>query len=373
MKPGDSSSYSFSAATRFRSFVEQKNPRFFSQVTFLLLSAAALLYSAVVRTRLLLYKWKILKTRTLPVPVISVGNLTLGGSGKTPVVEMLARDAIRHGKKTAVLLRGYSRKKNSNRPEEVFIDRERPWRELAEKWGDEALLLKRRLPGVHILVGKNRYEAGRKAIREFGAELIFLDDGFQHIQLNRDMNLLAVDSRSGFSNGKMFPRGFLREPLSGIARADTIVLTQYEREVSKKIKNDLKRWNPGAESVFCETKPECLVDILSGEKKPLDILKEKPVFLFSGIGRPESFERTARSLKMKVRGTARFADHHYFSLEEMKALKRHAIEKGVSAVVTTEKDALRLPSGFGFETVPAYFLKISIVSPELKNKVFLYY
>ncbi|HMH75933.1 MAG TPA: tetraacyldisaccharide 4'-kinase, partial [Candidatus Udaeobacter sp.] len=185
------------------------------------LSALSLGYRGALRARDLAYRWKILRTGRLPCAVVSVGNLTLGGSGKTPAVELVVRTLQELGAVPAVVSRGYGR---VTRGVHVVAAREGVRAE-ARTAGDEPLLLAERLPGVAVVVGENRYEAGRVAVERLGATALVLDDGFQHRTLAKDLEILVVQGRAPWGNARVFPRGMLREPLAGLARAHAIVVT----------------------------------------------------------------------------------------------------------------------------------------------------
>ena len=181
-------------------------------------------YQWAVRTRILFYNIGLLKTKRLPCPVISVGNITVGGTGKTPLVMLLARGLKERGIKIAILSRGYKRKKNSDSlvsdGQNLFLS--------PEAAGDEPYLMANALKGVPILVGKDRFMTGQMALERFGVRGLLLDDGYQHLHLHRDLNILLIDSNVGFGDGHLLPRGILREPLSHLQRADLFVLTKVE-------------------------------------------------------------------------------------------------------------------------------------------------
>jgi len=227
-------------------------------------------------------------------------------------------------------------------------------------------MLARRLPQVDVIVGKNRVQGAKMAIQELGAEILLLDDGFQHLKLKRDVNVLVVDAQKGFQGGRHFPRGFLREPLSAISRATAIVFTQQNEEIPRELKEQILKQNRLAPHYSCHFEPTGFMDLNKGSLNSIDSLKGSKVFLFSGIGRPESFEATCQSLGLHITGSLRFADHHYFSKGELNKVLAQAKEKGADAILTTEKDLFRLPSDFSFESPPLFILQISAHAPSLE-------
>ena len=202
------------------------------QVLLAPLGLLSFFYGWVLEARLFLFRRGIYKTHSLPCKVISVGNLTLGGTGKTPFVRLIAEMVRDRGYRTAILSRGYKGKFQG--PHEIVSDGERVFMDAA-KAGDEPCLLAEKLRGIPIIVGRERWVSGQFAVDRFRTEVAILDDGFQHLSLKRDLNLLLIDSASPFGNGKLFPRGVLREPLDQIARADAITLTKTRSDDNIKI------------------------------------------------------------------------------------------------------------------------------------------
>ena len=273
-------------------------------------------YRLVSGIRVLFYHVNILPVRRLSCPVISIGNITSGGTGKTPAVIFLARALSEAGKNVSVLTRGY-------------------------KGGDEARLLEQKLPMVEVLVGKNRFRSGRRA----SGEVCIMDDGFQHISLHRDLNILLIDATNPFDNRKLLPRGFLREPLTSIKRADLLLLTKVnlaDQQRLQEIKREIQELNiPVVETIH---KPAEV--ILAGEKKESfspNILYGKQVTAFSSIGSPDSFSRTLKGLGARVEQHFVYPDHYRYKRKDVEYIKRKA---GRTLMVTTEKDGMRLPADF---------------------------
>ena len=330
------------------------------------LKCLSVVFGAVVSVRYLLYRTGVLRRFPLGIQVISIGNVTAGGTGKTPVTEIFARTLATEGRKVAILSRGYRRKEapwwqrmftQVIEPPLVVSDGRRVLLDSAVG-GDEPYMLASNLPGVAVLVDRNRVKAGRYAIKRLGVDTIILDDGFQYQRLKHSIEVVLVDSTNPFGNGNMLPRGVLREPARHIARADIIFLTKCRGDVSA-VKAEIRRYNAKAEIVECNHAPKVLRDVWSREEYPLDWLKGKTTCTLSGIASPKGFEDSLRRLGAKVVWCERYADHHrYDSSEVLYALNRTA-DMGADALVTTEKDAVRFPR---FETAPVrcLYLRIAI-------------
>ena len=339
-----------------------------SAVRFLLaaLKTLSCVFAAVVGVRYLLYRVGALHRFPLGVQVISIGNVTAGGTGKTPVTEIFARTLAAEGRKVAILSRGYRRKESPwwqrmftqvVTPPLVVSDGRRVLLDAATG-GDEPYMLASNLPGVAVVVDRNRVKAGRYAIKRLGCDTLILDDGFQYQKLKHSVEVVLVDSTNPFGNGNMLPRGILREPAKNLKRADIIFLTKCRGDVSA-VKEEVRKYNSSAEIVECNHTPRVLKDVWSREEFPLDWLKGKTVCTLSGIASPKGFENSLRHLGAKVVWCERYADHHrYDSSEILYALNRTA-DMGADALVTTEKDAVRFPR---FETSPVrcLYLRIAI-------------
>ena len=330
------------------------------------LKALSFLFAFVVSVRYLLYKAGILRRYPLGIQVISIGNVTAGGTGKTPVTELFARTLAAKGRKVAILSRGYRRKEASwwqrmftqvIDPPLVVSDGKRVRLDSAVG-GDEPYMLASNLPGVAVVVDRDRVKAGRYAIKRLGCDTIILDDGFQYQRLKHSVEVVLVDATNPFGNGNMLPRGILREPVRHLKRADIIFLTKCRGDVSETIA-EIRKHNKKAEIVKCSHSPKVLKDVWSREEFPLSWLEGKTVCTLSGIASPKGFENSLRHLGAKVVWCERYADHHrYDSSEILYALNRTA-DMGSDALVTTEKDAVRFPR---FETVPVkcLYLRIAI-------------
>ena len=330
------------------------------------LKVLSLLFAAAVSIRYLLYRIGILRRWPLGVQVISIGNVTAGGTGKTPVTEIFARTLAAEGRKVAILSRGYRRKEapfwqrlftQVIEPPLVVSDGRRILLDAATG-GDEPYMLASNLPGVAVVVDRSRVKAGRYAIKRLGCDTIILDDGFQYQRLKHSIEVVLVDATNPFGNGNMLPRGILREPARHLKRADIIFLTKCRGDVSA-VRDEVRRINDHAEIVECNHTPKVLKDVWSREELPLDWLRGKTLCTLSGIASPKGFENSLRHLGAKVVWCERYADHHRYEPGEILYALNRTADMGADALVTTEKDAVRFPR---FETTPVkcLYLRISI-------------
>jgi tetraacyldisaccharide 4'-kinase len=274
--------------------------------------------------------------KQLPCRVISVGNLTLGGTGKTPLVEAIATLLLRHGHRVGVLSRGYGR---PGAKRLVVVSDGRQCLATADVAGDEPTLLAEHLRGVPVVVGKDRYAAGMLAMRRFGLDTVILDDGFQHIQLARNLNILVLDAARPFGSGRLFPRGDLREQPPAMARADAIVLTRWTSDIAL----PTLLFPQPAPPLFCsQHEPLAVRALTDGQMLPLAFLTGQRLLAFCGIGTPESFRHLLVDLGVNVVAFSTFPDHHAYTRSELEALARTAKAHGARALITTEKDGIRL-------------------------------
>ena len=303
------------------------------------LSLAAGGYRGLLGTRDWLYARGVLKSHRLGCPVVSVGNLTVGGTGKTPAVELAVRTLIELGHRPAVVSRGYGRRTHGVQivadAASIRLD--------AEEGGDEPFLLARRLPGVPVVVGSNRYEAGRHAIARFAVTAIVLDDGFQHRTLAKDVEIVMARARAPWGNGRLLPGGPLREPLSALGRAALIVVTgaQGPGDVAE-VADAARRHAPGTPVLAARHVPTECWEVGSMKEYPLASLLGKRLFGFAGIGSPDGFRKTLEETGVIEAGFSRFADHHWYTREQLRDLDAAAAARGADGLVTTEKDWVRL-------------------------------
>ena len=330
------------------------------------LFALSCVFRLVVAIRYWFYDLGIIRRFPLGCQVISIGNVTAGGTGKTPVTEKFARELTAAGRKVAILSRGYRRKEapwwrraftQVIDPPLVVSDGRHVLLDAAIG-GDEPYMLANNLPGVCVIVDRNRVKAGRWAIRHYGCDTLILDDGFQYQRLKHSLEVVLVDKTNPFGNGHMLPRGVLREPAKHIARADVIFLTKSDGNTDEVIA-EIRELNDKAEIIECRHAPRLLKDVWSREELPLDWLKGKTLATLSGIAVPQGFEDSLRRLGAKVIWCERYADHHrYDSSEIIYALNRTA-DLGAEALITTEKDAVRFPQ-LKTTPVPCYYLRVDI-------------
>ena len=330
------------------------------------------LFGAVARIRYWLYRKRLLHDQPLGCLVVVVGNLTVGGTGKTPVVEKFARSLAEKGRRVAILTRGYKSRKTPlwRRAWRRFTHnaREIPPRIVSdgkevllnsEEAGDEPYMLARNLPGVIVLVDRNRVNSGIYAIKHFQVDTLILDDGFQYLPLKGRLNLLLIDKTNPFGNQKMLPRGILREPVAHLKRASYIFLTKSDGRPDPELERTIRKHNRAAEIIECAHRPQYLQPLRGGERLPLSALQGKRVGAFSGIAVPESFEKFLRQLGANLYLTRRFLDHHRFTKRELEQLFRQFSQAPLDFVVTTEKDAVRLADDLDIP-FPLYFLRLEI-------------
>lgn len=300
-----------------------------------LLGFSSLLYRGGVAARNRLYDFGLLRQAKLPCSVISVGNLTVGGTGKTPTVIYLAGLLRERGRRPAILSRGYGGRAGG--PVNVVSDGNRirmAWGEA----GDEPVLIARALSGVPVLTGARRRLTGRAAVDRFGADVLILDDAFQHRSLFRNLDVVLMDAAKPFGNGRLLPAGPLREPAASLRRAHLIIRTGSEGEAFEPDPHTA----PDLPFFRGIRRPLGIVEGQTGRLFPADSLHGAKVCAFAGIARPESFRRSLTALGAEVLSFMPFPDHHPYTRPDVIALMRLAKEKGADRIVTTEKDGIRL-------------------------------
>ena len=329
-------------------------------------------YQAGVKIHRWLINSRILRDSTLGVQVIAVGNLTWGGTGKTPVVEKFARELRDEGRNVAILSRGYRSKpppfhewlknkllfREDTTPPRVVSD----GRSLlldSEMAGDEPFMLASNLKDVVVLVDKDRVKSGRYAIEKFGCDTLLLDDAFQYWKLRgRRHDVVLIDRQQPFGNAYLIPRGSLREPPSHLARANTIFITKSDGQCHE-LRQQLTQLNATAAIIECVHHPMYLEDVFTGERQSLDFIKGRKVASFCGIAQPESFEQSLVKLGAELVYAKRFADHHRFSQQEIiKAINRGK-KRQAALILTTQKDAVRFPK-LDRRDLPILFMRVEI-------------
>jgi len=337
-----------------------------------LLTQLSFIYSGIMQLRLFLYNERIFRHHTLGCQVISVGNLTVGGTGKTPVVEVFARRLQEAGRKVAILSRGYKKRepallarildkllfRERLRPPRIVSDGKRLLLD-ARMSGDEPYMLASHLPDVTVLVDKDRVKSGRYAINKQGRDTLVLDDGFQYLAMEHRLDIVLVDKQNPFGNGHVLPRGILREPIKHIRRAHVIFITKCDGGPTDELKAKLRNLNSKAEIIECAHRARYLQNVFSAERQDVGRLKAIPIVAMSGIAAPEGFERELERLGAKLVRKEQFADHHRYSQQELIDIINRGIQAGAEAVVTTEKDAVRFPK-LERCAIPVYFLRVDI-------------
>jgi tetraacyldisaccharide 4'-kinase len=297
-------------------------------------------YRAGLAVRETAYARGLLARGRLPCPVVSVGNLTVGGTGKTPAVELVARWLVDDGRRVAVVSRGYGRRASA--PVELVSAGGTPTLTV-ERAGDEPLLLARRLPGVGIVVGADRLAAGRWAVAHLRPDVVLLDDGFQQRRLLKDVEIVCLDARAPWGPGGLFPRGTLREPASALARAHLVVATRASgRRDLGALLEEIRRHAGPRPCLAADYAVEGLEDLASGSLHPGAALGGRAVLAFAGIAEPERLAETLASHGATVRDLMAFPDHYAYQPRDLLVIARRARAVGADLVVTTEKDRVRL-------------------------------
>ncbi len=302
-----------------------------------LLRAAAGLYEKCLRKD----QTKRLRKRVrLEAPVISIGNLSVGGTGKSPLTIWMCEFLLKSGLHPAVLTRGYARKGRS--PGRVpSIDNPA---ELSGLFGDEPVMISEYLPSVPIWVGSNRAASGRAALERGGVDVLVLDDGFQHLELYRDLDIVLLDCRSAFGNGFVLPAGPLREPPSNLKRADALVITHAGKDDDAlPLADEIRRLFPGIPVFACRHTMRG-ISLTKGEPLlPLSSLFNRKAVIFAGIARPEGFFNDLRKTGIKICDSLSFPDHHRYTADDFSKIFGSASKHGAQIIITTAKDAIRIP------------------------------
>jgi len=329
-------------------------------------------FQVAVKARHVLYNFRILRDSTLGVQVIAIGNLTVGGTGKTPVVEKFARELRDQGRNVAILSRGYRSKptplhirlinklflRDDTTPPRVVSDGKSLLLD-SEMAGDEPYMLASNLKDVVVLVDKDRVKSGRYAIEKFGCDTLLLDDGFQYWKLRgRRQDIVLVDRQQPFGNELLLPRGTLREPPSHLARASTIFITKSDGNTAE-LRRRIAAVNPTAGIIECIHHPLYLEDVFTGQRIGLDFLKNRKVASLSGIAQPDSFEQSLVQLHAELVYAKRFADHHRFTQQEIINAINRSKKRQAETIITTQKDAVRFPK-IDRRDLPIYFMRVEI-------------
>ncbi len=336
-----------------------------------ILYGLSFVYEWIVQLRLYLYRKRILREHTLGCLVISIGNLTVGGTGKTPIVEKFARALQIGGRRVAILSRGYkSVPKPSQRTwlQRLRHGNEEPPRVVSDGQsmlldsltaGDEPYMLAHNLKDVIVLVDKDRVKSGLLAIDKLKVDTLLLDDGLQYLHLKHRLDIVLVDRQAPFGNEFLLPRGTLREPPRNLRRASYIFITKSTGESNAALIERIRLYNRTAEIIECAHQPLYLENIVTGEILPLERLQDTFVGSICGIAAPESFEGGLAKLGARVDLAKRYIDHHRYSEAELQSFINRCLRRDLEMIVTTEKDAVRMPRLVETQ-VPIYFLRVEI-------------
>jgi tetraacyldisaccharide 4'-kinase len=336
-----------------------------------ILYALSFVYERFVQLRLYLYRKRVFRERALGCLVISIGNLTVGGTGKTPIVEKFARALQSGGRRVAILSRGYK-----------SVPRKRSWLDRIKKTdvdpprvvsdgksllldsltaGDEPYMLAHNLRDVIVLVDKDRVKSGRFAIDKWNIDTLLLDDGLQYLHLKHRLDMVLVDRQAPFGNEFLLPRGTLRESPRNLRRASYIFITKNTGEPNNALIQRVRRYNRTAEIIECAHKPLYLQNVYTGERLPLERLRDAFIGSLCGIAVPDSFEGGLKALGAHVDLAKQYIDHHYYTEAELRSFIGRCIRRDLAMIVTTEKDAVRMPRLPEAEVkVPIYFLRVEI-------------
>ena len=336
-----------------------------------ILYALSFIYERLVQLRLYFYRKRILRERALGCLVICVGNLTVGGTGKTPIVEKFARALQAGGRRVAILSRGYKsvprkrrwldrlRRRDADPPRVVSDGKSLLLDSLTA--GDEPYMLAHNLKNVIVLVDKDRVKSGRFAIDKWNVDTLLLDDGLQYLHLKHRLDMVLVDRQAPFGNEFLLPRGTLREAPRNLRRASYIFITKNTGESNETLIERIRRYNRTAEIIECAHKPLYLQNVFTGEQLPLERLRDAFIGSICGIAAPESFEGALKKLGAHVDLAKRYIDHHYYTEAELTTFINRCIRRDLAMIVTTEKDAVRMPRLPETDMkVPICFLRVEI-------------
>lgn len=293
--------------------------------------------------------------KKLPKPVISVGNITVGGTGKTPVVAYLTEILNQHNLSVVVLTRGYKR----DNTDSIVLTKDNLDQIPFRKTGDEARLLAKRISNGGIVIDEDRWRGGNIATKQLNPDVFILDDGFQHRRLFRNIDIVTLDAKHPFGNGFLLPGGPLREPIENLSRADFFWITRSDK-TNIEVLNEMLDQFSDKPHVFSIHKPMQVIELSSHQNLPIEFLRGKEVIAFAGIANPNSFLETLTGLGAKVKQFLPFQDHHNFTKRDIDSLKRIHTDSNANIWVTTEKDAVRFSKEITQDLQNFYFLQIAV-------------
>ena len=314
----------------------------------------SLLYRIAVGMKNFCYDKKILVPYRVGCKVISIGNISVGGTGKTPLVKTLATLLAKTGYRIAVLSRGYGGKASKT----ICVSDGNKILSTAEQSGDEPLLLAKNLPGIPVITGADRIESAQWAEKKFQVEVIILDDGFQHRKIHRDIDILTINAVNPRGNGMLLPGGPLREPWKNIGRSDVMVITHSDKtNTTNTLQYVIRKYS--SKPIFLSRHQPVSFFTFAHKKIPLSSLKNQPIVAFSGIANPDLFHDTLFNIGCDIKEFIAYPDHHYFTKSDKKNIIRKALDKKARFIITTEKDRARIDQ-WDKKSIPLYFLKIEL-------------
>jgi len=347
----------------FRKFIASDKNGFGNKLLFSILKFVAACYAAVTAARNWLYDKSLLKTGHVDATVICIGNITTGGTGKTPLVAWLCNMLARKGFECAVLTRGYKAKKGG--------------------FADEPAMLAKAAPEAKVIINSSRTEAAAKAIEKFGANVLVMDDGFGHRKLARDIDIVAIDATEPFGYGRLLPAGLLREPVKSIGRADAVVITRFNQSLPEhiaEIEDRVKQIKPNMIFAKAIHKPVS-VRLIGGAELSFEQLREKKIFAFCGIGNPDAFYSTLAELGLNVTASKTYNDHHNYTEDDVAQIYEQARYLEADILLSTQKDWVKtallsldkFDIGFAYLIVELEFVEgestiVSLIEEKLSNK-----
>jgi len=321
-----------------------------------ILSLCSVLYGFVITVRNFLYDKNKLKSSIMPCRVICIGNVSVGGTGKTPVTVMTAKMLLKEGYSLAVVSRGYG---GSSKEPLVASDGESILAD-ARLAGDEPIIIANALKGVPVVVGRDRVKAAELAVARFKPQIILLDDGFQHRKLERNVNVITVDAKNPWGNEKLLPRGILREHPFALKRAQAVMVTRFDDTVNKARTERMIRYYDRRIPIYYSAHvPRCLRMPGKDETIGLEKLQKKPVAVLSNIADPSSFHTMVTNLDAAIVQRFVMKDHHRYTPDEIETICQSSKDAGAEILVMTAKDERNLPDGFSVDTIECYVLDIS--------------
>jgi tetraacyldisaccharide 4'-kinase len=316
----------------------------------------AKIYEMAVRLRMVLYEYEYFKPQALDKVVISIGNITLGGTGKTPLVEYIAKYLVDENIDVGILSRGYRRRDDSQ--SQVIVSDGEKVLATVDQAGDEPWMMAQKLKGVKIVVGADRYRSGLLAEKELGCDVLILDDGYQHLSLKRDLNILVLDATDPFGGGEMVPYGKMREPIYALRRAQAIIVTRADRPFDQEeLSRVLDGLGLNVPIIYAYHDIVGLRDIATGKPAPIRTLNRARVGVFCAIGNPQIFIEDLQGYQAEIVSEQIFRDHHQYTQSDIDNVVREAKAAGATLLATTEKDAVKL-AGFSFGDLPVYVIEI---------------